>query len=94
MPIVAKDGKEPNDGYVEQLVSSAQAAVDYLVKRGVGDRARMAVGYQCCHQLAEEAPRLVRRAGGQRDVDVQALRTGGLRHRWRARSGQYRASNG
>jgi dipeptidyl aminopeptidase/acylaminoacyl peptidase len=44
MPIVAKEGKEPNDSYVEQLVSSAQAAVDQLVAMGVGDRDRMAVG--------------------------------------------------
>jgi dipeptidyl aminopeptidase/acylaminoacyl peptidase len=44
MPIMAKDGKEPNDGYVEQLVASAQAAVDYLVGRGVGDRKRMGIG--------------------------------------------------
>lgn len=44
MPIVGKDGKEPNDRYVEQLVASAQAAVDYLVERGVADRDRMAVG--------------------------------------------------
>ncbi len=44
MPIVAKDGREPNDGYVEQLVASATAAVDYLAGAGVGDRNRMAVG--------------------------------------------------
>jgi dipeptidyl aminopeptidase/acylaminoacyl peptidase len=44
MPIVGRGGAEPNDSYVEQLVASAQAAVDMLVDRGVGDRARMAVG--------------------------------------------------
>ncbi len=44
MPIVARDGKEPNDTYVEQLVSSARAAVDELVALGVGDRDRVAVG--------------------------------------------------
>jgi dipeptidyl aminopeptidase/acylaminoacyl peptidase len=44
MPIVARDGKEPNDTYVEQLVTSAEAAVDQLVAMGVGDRDRMAVG--------------------------------------------------
>lgn len=44
MPIVGRDGKEPNDTYVEQLVASAQAAIDELVRRGVGDRDRMAVG--------------------------------------------------
>src|SRR5690606_7939070 len=35
---------EPNDTYVVQLVSSAQAAVDELVKRGVTDPNRVAVG--------------------------------------------------
>ena len=44
MPIVAKDGHEPNDTYVDQLVSSARAAVDELVALGVGDRDRVAVG--------------------------------------------------
>jgi dipeptidyl aminopeptidase/acylaminoacyl peptidase len=44
MPILGRNGKEPNDDYVGQLVASAQAAVDFLVERGVGDRARMAVG--------------------------------------------------
>ena len=36
--------EEPNDTYVEQLVASAQAAVDELVRRGVADRQRIAVG--------------------------------------------------
>ena len=44
MPIVAKDGKEPNDSYVEQLVASAEAAVDQVVAMGVADRDRVAVG--------------------------------------------------
>ena len=44
MPIVGEGEKEPNDTYVEQLVSSAQAAIDELVKRGVGDPKRMAIG--------------------------------------------------
>jgi dipeptidyl aminopeptidase/acylaminoacyl peptidase len=44
MPIVAMDGKESNDTYVEQLVTSAEAAVDHLVSMGVGDRDRIAVG--------------------------------------------------
>jgi dipeptidyl aminopeptidase/acylaminoacyl peptidase len=44
MPIIGEGKNEPNDTYVEQLVSSAQAAVDELVKRGVGDRNRMAIG--------------------------------------------------
>jgi dipeptidyl aminopeptidase/acylaminoacyl peptidase len=44
MPIVAVNGKEPNDSYVEQLVASAQAAVDKIVDMGVADRNRIAVG--------------------------------------------------
>jgi dipeptidyl aminopeptidase/acylaminoacyl peptidase len=44
MPIVGKDGKEPNDMYVSQLVASAKAAIDKLEEMGVGDRERMAVG--------------------------------------------------
>jgi dipeptidyl aminopeptidase/acylaminoacyl peptidase len=44
MPIVGKDGKEPNDGYVPQLVASAKAAIDKLEEMGVGDRERMAIG--------------------------------------------------
>ena len=44
MPIVAMDGKESNDTYVEQLVASAEAAVEQLVTMGVGDRDKIAVG--------------------------------------------------
>lgn len=44
MPIIGEGDKEPNDTYVVQLVSSAQAAVDELVKRGVTDPNRVAVG--------------------------------------------------
>ena len=44
MPIVGEGKAEPNDTYVTQLVASAQAAVDELVRRGVGDRQKMAVG--------------------------------------------------
>ncbi|HEY7159785.1 MAG TPA: prolyl oligopeptidase family serine peptidase, partial [Acidobacteriota bacterium] len=44
MPIIGEGKTEPNDTYVEQLVSSAQAAVDELVRRGVGDKNRMAIG--------------------------------------------------
>jgi dipeptidyl aminopeptidase/acylaminoacyl peptidase len=43
MPIVG-GGKEPNDTYIEQLVSDAEAAVDAIVKMGVADRARVAIG--------------------------------------------------
>ncbi len=44
MPIVGEGDAEPNDTYVEQLVASAQAAVDEVVRRGVTDRARVAIG--------------------------------------------------
>lgn len=44
MPIVGKGDKEPNDEYVEQLVASATAAVDYLVGLGVADRQRIGIG--------------------------------------------------
>ena len=44
MPIVGEGDKEPNDTYVAQLVAGAQAAVDEVVRRGVGDRDRFAAG--------------------------------------------------
>jgi len=44
MPIVAKDGKKPNDTFVEQLQLNAEAAINKLADLGVGDKKRMAVG--------------------------------------------------
>ncbi len=44
MPIVGENGKERNDTYVEQLLASAQAAVDTIVAMGVADRERIGVG--------------------------------------------------
>lgn len=44
MPIVAVDGKKPNDTFVEQLKLNAEAAIGKLANLGVGDRNRMAVG--------------------------------------------------
>ena len=44
MPIVGEGTAEPNDSYVKQLSASARAAVDEMVRRGVGDRERIAVG--------------------------------------------------
>ena len=44
VPIVGEGSKEPNDTYVPQLVASAEAAVDEVVRRGVADRNRIAVG--------------------------------------------------
>jgi dipeptidyl aminopeptidase/acylaminoacyl peptidase len=43
-PIVGVGKEEPNDTYVEQLVSSARAAVQELIRRGVGDPNRCAIG--------------------------------------------------
>ncbi len=43
MPIVGP-GETANDEYVEQLVASAEAAVDKAVEMGIADRGRVAVG--------------------------------------------------
>ena len=43
MPIIGP-GETANDTYVEQLVASAQAAIDKVVDMGVGDRDRIGVG--------------------------------------------------
>jgi len=43
MPIVGP-GETANDHYVEQLVASAQAAIDKVVDLGIGDRDRIGVG--------------------------------------------------
>ena len=44
IPIVGEGTKEPNDTYVEQLVSSAKAAIDEGVRLGVVDSSRVGVG--------------------------------------------------
>jgi dipeptidyl aminopeptidase/acylaminoacyl peptidase len=44
MPIVGEGTAEPNDTYVAQLVADAQAAIDEVVRLGVADRDRMAIG--------------------------------------------------
>jgi dipeptidyl aminopeptidase/acylaminoacyl peptidase len=44
LPIVGEGDKEPNDSYVDQLVASAKAAVDEVVRRGVADPRRIAIG--------------------------------------------------
>ena len=43
-PVVGEGEAEPNDSYVPQLLDSAQAAIDELVRRGVADRDRCAIG--------------------------------------------------
>jgi dipeptidyl aminopeptidase/acylaminoacyl peptidase len=44
MPIVGAGETEPNDTYVDQLVRDARAAVEEVVRRGVADRKRIAIG--------------------------------------------------
>ncbi|NYZ62468.1 S9 family peptidase [Luteimonas deserti] len=44
MPIIGEGAAEPNDTYIEQLVASAEAAIDEAVRRGVADRRRVAIG--------------------------------------------------
>jgi dipeptidyl aminopeptidase/acylaminoacyl peptidase len=44
MPIIGEGRKEPNDSYLEQLAMDAQAAVDEVVRLGVADKGRIAIG--------------------------------------------------
>jgi dipeptidyl aminopeptidase/acylaminoacyl peptidase len=44
MPIVGEGDAEPNDTYVEQLVASAEAAVNEMVRRGVAEPGRAGIG--------------------------------------------------
>ena len=44
MPVIGEGDKEPNDTYIKQLVSSAQAAADEMVKRGITTPDQMAIG--------------------------------------------------
>jgi dipeptidyl aminopeptidase/acylaminoacyl peptidase len=44
LPIVGEGEAEPNDTYVEQLLAGAEAAVEYLVGRGVAARDRLGIG--------------------------------------------------
>ena len=44
MPIIGDNGREPNDSYLPQLIASAEAAVNEVVRRGVADRSKIAVG--------------------------------------------------
>ena len=40
-PIIGEGENEPNDTFVEQLVSNASAAIDYLAEKGIADRKRV-----------------------------------------------------
>ena len=44
LPIIGEGNEEPNDGYREQLVAGAAAAVKTMVDRGVADPDRIAIG--------------------------------------------------
>lgn len=44
MPIIGEGSKEPNDTYLPQLIADAEAAIDEVVRRGVTDRNRVAIG--------------------------------------------------
>ena len=43
-PIIGEGTKEPNDTYVNQLTTEAGAMIDEVVRLGVGDRDRFAIG--------------------------------------------------
>jgi dipeptidyl aminopeptidase/acylaminoacyl peptidase len=44
LPIIGEGDEQPNDGYREQLVAGAAAAVKAMVDRGVADADRIAIG--------------------------------------------------
>lgn len=44
MPIIGEGDANPNDTFVEQLITSSEAVLDELERRGVGDRNRAAIG--------------------------------------------------
>jgi len=43
-PIIGEGETEPNDTFIDQLVSNASAAIDYLSGKGIIDRKRVAIG--------------------------------------------------
>jgi dipeptidyl aminopeptidase/acylaminoacyl peptidase len=44
LPIIGEGAAQPNDTYVAQLISEAGAMIDEVVRLGVGDRERFAIG--------------------------------------------------
>jgi len=44
MPIIGEGEEEPNETFIEQLTSGAEAAINAIVEKGVADRDRIAVG--------------------------------------------------
>ena len=55
MPIIG-EGDTANDTYVEQLVASAQAAIDAVVEMGVADRDRIAYRRSQLRRLHDRQP--------------------------------------
>jgi len=59
MPVIGDDPETVNDTFIEQIVSSAQAAIDFAVERGVSDGYRVGVGghsygaFMTAHLLAQ-----------------------------------------
>ncbi|MEO0907057.1 MAG: prolyl oligopeptidase family serine peptidase [Pseudomonadota bacterium] len=59
MPVVGSDPETVNDTFIEQIVSSAKAAIDFSVERGFGDGERVGVGghsygaFMTAHLLAQ-----------------------------------------
>jgi dipeptidyl aminopeptidase/acylaminoacyl peptidase len=43
-PIIGEGETEPNDTFIDQLVSNASAAIDYLSGKGIIDKKRVAIG--------------------------------------------------
>ncbi|MCU0548270.1 MAG: prolyl oligopeptidase family serine peptidase [Leptolyngbya sp. Prado105] len=44
LPIIGEGEAEPNDTYVEQLIAGAEAAIEYVVNRGIAIRDRIGIG--------------------------------------------------
>jgi dipeptidyl aminopeptidase/acylaminoacyl peptidase len=44
VPIIGEAEAEPNDTYIPQLLASIEAAIEFVVAEGVGDRDRLAIG--------------------------------------------------
>lgn len=44
LPIIGEGEAEPNDTYVEQLLAGIEAAVEYVVDRGIADRDHLGIG--------------------------------------------------
>ncbi|KAH9684767.1 putative glutamyl endopeptidase [Citrus sinensis] len=65
VPIIGEGDEEPNDRFVEQLVSSAEAAVEEVVRRGVAHPSKIAVGglsyggFMTANLLAHAPPSLL-----------------------------------